>query len=280
MRLGAPVFSYNSPQEWVRRHVEKGLGAAYWPLPADASAETEEAYASAARAADLIIAEVGIWNNLLDSDEEKREANILYAIGRLRTADRIGARCCVNISGSCSAQWDGPHPDNLTEATFERIVWTTRRIIDEAAPERTVYTLEPMPWMYPCDADSTARLIEAVDRRAFGVHVDMVNMVNALEKVYATGDMARAYFERFAPHIRSVHAKDMTLGTGLTLHIDEALPGEGMFDFDALLRASAALEDIPVMAEHLRTEAEYDQAVSFLQSRARALGIEVLVARG
>lgn len=279
MRIGAPVTGYTTPVEWVRLHAERGLGAAYWPLPEGAARAEEEAYCQAAAQAGLVIAEVGVWNNVLDADPAGQEANIRHAIARLRTADRVGARCCVNIAGSRSAQWDGPHPDNLTEETFGHVVRITQRILDEAAPTRTAYTLEPMPWMFPHDADSTQRLIDAIDRPGFGVHVDMVNMVNGYEKVYRTGDLVRAYFARFAPYIRSVHAKDVRIGTGLTLHIDEALPGEGLFDFDALLTACAGLRDVPVMAEHLPTEAAYAQAVAFLRERAQALGLPLDVAR-
>lgn len=278
MRLGAPVTGYHNAAEWVRLHAERGLGAAYWPLPEGASPQEEAAFCTAAAEAGLVIAEVGIWNNVLDEEPNTREANIRHAIARLKTADRVGARCCVNIAGSRSAQWDGPHPRNLTEETFACVVRTTQRILDEAAPKRTFFTLEPMPWMYPHDADSTQRLIDAIARPTFGVHVDMVNMINAYEKVYATGALIRDYFARFAPYIRSVHAKDVCIGNGLTLHIHEALPGEGLLDFDALLTASAGLTDLPVMAEHLKTDAEYAQAVGFLQKRAAALGIRPDVA--
>lgn len=279
MRIGAPVSGFRNAREWVQLHIDRELGAAYWPLPVEASSDEEAAYVSEAKAADLVIAEVGIWNNVLDSDRGKREANIQYAIARLRTADRVGARCCVNVAGSRGARWDGPHPKNITEETFRMIVATTQRIIDEAQPRHTAFSLEPMPWMYPYDIESLERLIEAVDREAFGVHVDMVNLVNAFDKVYRTGEYTRAFIGRFSGMIRSVHAKDVRLTDELTLHIEEALPGEGIFDFDALLTECAALRDIPVMAEHLETDAEYRRAVDFLKKRSAALGIVPSIAR-
>ncbi len=274
MRLGAPVFDWSTPEEWALNHVKKGLGAAYWPLGEGAPPEEEEAFLKAAQRHGLMIAEVGIWNNLLDSDPVRREENIQYAIRRLRTADRVGARCCVNISGSRSAFWDGPHPDNLSEETFRQVVETTRRIMDGAAPKRTCYTLEPMPWMLPYDVESLQRLIRAVDRPRFAVHADMCNLVNAFQKVYRTGEMTREFFDAFGPLIRSVHAKDTLLAVDrLTLHIDEAIPGRGVFDHDTLLSQCHGLGDIPVMAEHLQTQEEYDEATGFLLGKAAALGI-------
>ena len=111
MRLGAPVFRWTTPDTWAKAHVSKGFGAAYWPLAEGADVKEENAFLQAACDHDLVIAEVGIWNNLLDQNPEKQEANIQYAIARLRTADRVKVRCCVNISGSKGSFWDGPHPD-------------------------------------------------------------------------------------------------------------------------------------------------------------------------
>ncbi len=274
MRLGAPVFDWSTPDEWAFNHVRKGFGAAYWPLGEEATLKEEEAFLEAAQRHGIVIAEVGIWNNLLDCNVIRREENIQYAIRRLRTADRAGARCCVNISGSRSTFWDGPHPDNLSEETFRQVVETTKRIIDEAAPKRTCYTLEPMPWMLPYDVESLQRLIKAVDRPHFAVHVDMCNLVNAFQKVYSTGEMTRAFFDAFRPLIRSIHAKDTILREDrLTLHIDEAIPGRGVFDYDTLLRECHRLGDIPVMAEHLQTPEEYDEATGFLLDKAASLGI-------
>lgn len=278
MRFGAPVFDFSTPDEWVDRHVQEGLGAAYWPLHHDAPADQEQAYVAAARKRGLVIAEVGVWNNLLDRDETTRERNICYAIERLALAERIGARCCVNIVGSLSPTWDGPHPDNYAPQTLDQIVTITRRIIDAVNPKTAKYALEPMPWMIPDDADSMAWLLETVDREALGVHVDMVNMMNSPKKVYATGGLTRAFFERFGARICSVHAKDLRLDAGLTTHIDEALPGEGLFDFETLLDCCAGLSDLPVMAEHLETQAQYHQAISFLQGRAQLLALRYDVA--
>ncbi|NLG25306.1 MAG: TIM barrel protein, partial [Clostridiales bacterium] len=134
MRLGAPVFGTGNAEEWAAAHVRKGYGATYWPLGEGAADAEVDAYVDAAKRHGLAIAEVGVWNNVLDPIPERREANIRYAIARLRTAERVGARCCVNISGSLSDQWDGPHPGNLTDETFRRVVETTRRIIDAVNP--------------------------------------------------------------------------------------------------------------------------------------------------
>lgn len=278
MRIGAPVFNCSGPEAWAMRHVERGYGAAYFPLSSAADPGEIEAYADAARRHGLVIAEIGVWNNLFDRDPARRKANLLYAVEQLRLADRVGARCCVNISGSLGRTWDGPHPDNLTEATYRRVVEDVRAIIDAAKPQNTYYTLEPMPWMFPHSIEDLARLIGDVDRERFAVHVDMCNLVNSFDLVYRTGELTRAFFREFGPLIRVVHAKDTAIGDGLTLHIDEAIPGEGLFDYEALLSACDALDpDLPVMCEHLETEAEYLKASGFIQEKAARMGIQPLL---
>ncbi len=279
MRLGAPVFNFQSAEEWAQRHIEKGFGAAYWPLSADADRALEQEYVAAAAQHNLVIAEVGIWNNLLDANAQKREDNIRYAIARLEQAERVGACCCVNISGSRSEIWDGPHPLNMTAETFDMVVATTRRILDAVRPVRTHYTLEPMPWMYPSDLESTLRLVEAVNRPGFGVHVDMCNMMSGCDRVYRSGEITREYFAACGSMIHSVHLKDVAINADLPVHIREVIPGTGVFDHETLLKECAKLTDVCVMSEHLSSPEQYDQAVGFIKATAQKLDLSFTAAR-
>lgn len=280
MRIGAPVSGFRNAREWVALHVERALGAAYWPLPVEASTDEVAEYVSAAKQADLVIAEVGVWNNTIDSDPRKRDENIAYAIARLRTAEQVGARCCVNVAGSRGSVWYGPHPDNLTEETFDMVVKATQQIIDAVGPTHTTFTLECSPWMYPYDIASLAMLADAVDREAFAVHVDMVNLVNAFSKVYETGELTRDFFREFGNLVRSVHLKDFRIAENLvSMHIDEVPPGQGIFDLDALLLECDRLYDIPVMLEHLDSDAAYRKATEHVKKRAVVLGIKPSASR-
>ena len=275
MRLGAPVYGCNNASEWVEAHFEKGYKAAYWPLRDDAPIATVNEYLRAAGDNDIVIAEVGIWNNMLDPDAEKRRQNFDASVKRLETAEYVGARCCVNISGSRSNIWDGPHPLNLTKETYDMVVETTQRLIDKVNPQNTCFTLEPMPWMYPHDEADVLNLIRDIDRKAFAAHVDMVNLVNSYDKYIATGALTDRFFKALAPYIRSVHMKDTKIiPDRLTLHIDEALPGEGEFDYQTLLKNCAALhEDLPMMIEHLSKPEEYDRAAANIRRTAAEMGL-------
>jgi len=278
MRLGAPLYDDTAtPEAWIAALKRRQFRAAYCPLGVDASQTIREEYAQAAREADVVIAEVGAWCNPLSPNTEEAASGFALCVDSLRLADEIGARCCVNISGNQGAgAWDGPDPANLTDAAFDRVVASMQRIIDTAAPERADYCLEPMPWMYPHSVASYVSIIEAVDRDRFAVHFDPVNLLNSLEKHYASGELIREFVAKLGDRTRSVHAKDQKIDTALTLRLDEAPPGEGDLDFDSFLEALAGLDpDLPLLVEHLDSPEAYERAVGFLRERAAKLSLSL-----
>jgi sugar phosphate isomerase/epimerase len=277
MRLGGPIFTKPAdPESWAAACRAKGYRAAYCPLPMDASEADCAEWSAAAARADLVIAEVGAWSNPLSPDEAERRAALAKCQKALALAERVGARCCVNISGSRGAKWDGPHPANLTDETFDMIAASVREIVDAVRPRRTFYTLETMPWMYPDSTESYERLLAAVDRPAFAVHFDPVNLVASPQLYARSGEMIRDFVRRLGPSIRSCHAKDILLAEKLTVHLDEVRPGAGGLDYRAFLSAVAALApEMPVMLEHLPAEAEYDLAAAHLREVARSEGLNL-----
>lgn len=277
MRLGGPVFQdCSDPDGWIAALQRCGYTAAYCPVNSEADRATVQAYATAAREAGVVIAEVGAWSNPLSPDEETRRVALEKCQRQLALADEIGARCCVNISGSRAERWDGPHADNLTPETFHLIVETVRGIIDAVKPKRTYYTLETMPWMYPYSADSYLRLIEAIDRERFAVHLDPVNLVCSPQRFYRNGDLIRECFAKLGPYIRSCHAKDIALSDRLTTHLDETRPGLGNLDYRVYLQELNKLDpDIPLMLEHLEAEEEYALAADYIRSIAGQGGVKI-----
>ncbi len=276
MRLGAPIFEeYQDPDEWVAAVRRCGYSAAFCPVTPDAGDEVIAAYAEAAATADIVIAEVGAWSNPLSRREDERATAFDKCKASLDLADRIGARCCVNIAGSLGEKWDGPCPDDLTEEAFDLIVDTVREIIDAVGPTRTYYTLETMPWMYPDSADSYLRLLAAINRERFAVHFDPVNLICSPQRYFANAAFVRDCLRKLGPRIRSCHAKDVRLDTRLTVHLDEVRLGMGALDYRAFLTEVAQLGDMPVMLEHLASAEEYSLAADHLRFVAREANIDL-----
>ncbi len=274
MRLGGPVFPEQlEPEQWINALRLRGYRAAYCPATAQDSLQLIQDYAQAARRADIVIAEVGAWSNPLSADETTRQAALQHCQQQLALADEIGALCCVNISGSRGERWDGPHPLNLTQDTFDKIVESVRSIIDAVRPRRAFYTLETMPWMYPDSAESYLALLQAIGRPQFAVHFDPVNIICSPQRYYSNARLLKEFFEKLGPHIKSCHAKDVQLKTSLTVHLEEVRAGLGELDYPAFFRAANRVNpELPLMIEHLETEQEYNLAAAYLKGVASSCG--------
>ncbi|MCF7972412.1 MAG: sugar phosphate isomerase/epimerase [Phycisphaerae bacterium] len=274
IRLGGPVFgSVNDPDQWIAALKQLGYSAAYCPVGPEAGDDTVKAYARAAARANIVIAEVGAWSNPLSSDDQERQAALTKCREGLALADRIGARCCVNISGSRGPQWAGPSEKNLTDETFDMIVATTRAILDEVKPTRTFFTLEAMPWAYPDSPESYVRLLKAIDRKQFAVHLDPTNLVCSPQRYYNNGQLIQECFRLLGPHIKSCHAKDVLLSTEALTHLSEVRIGLGRLDYAVFLKALSRLGDVPLMLEHLPNAQEYQLAAQQVRSVAHSIGL-------
>ena len=150
MRLGtSSPLAHTTPEDWAQRQQSLGLQAVNFHLTCGDDPALIDATVAEAQAHGLTIAEVGVWRNMLDPDEDRRQAAIRYTIGQLELADRIGARCCVNILGARGPRWDGAYKQNFTRETWQLGVQTIRQVIDAVNPKNTYFTIESMPWMYP-----------------------------------------------------------------------------------------------------------------------------------
>ena len=277
MRLGGPlVDSFDTPEGYVAAVRELGFAASYCPVDESADDDTVAAYAAAAAAAGIVIAEVGAWSNPISPDDAERAEALAQCKRKLDLAERIGARCCVNIAGSRGPKWDGPDADNYSEASFDLIVESVREIIDAVKPTRTAYTLEAMPWAPPDSPDSYLALLRAVDRPGFAVHLDPVNIVNSPARYYGSGALLRECFAKLGPHNRSVHAKDIVLSAKLTTHLDECRPGTGGLDYRTFLAEMAKLPaDTPILLEHLSGAEEYRLAAEHVRAVAAEIGVSL-----
>ncbi|MBU0606588.1 MAG: sugar phosphate isomerase/epimerase [Armatimonadetes bacterium] len=278
MRLGAHLYKpFGNAEEWAAVVKGYGYSAAYCPIGPDADDATVAAYADAAARHDIIIAEVGAWSNPISPDPTEAAAALDKCQQGLALADRIGARCCVNIAGARGQKWDGPHPDNLSPATFDLIVQSVREIIDTVQPTRSFYTLETMPWVPPHTPQSYADLIAAIDRPQCAVHLDPVNMVNGVLPYVSNAAMIRESFALLGPMIRSCHAKDIRLEEQLTTHLNEVRPGLGGLDYRVYLEELSQLEpDVCLMIEHLPSEEEYLLAVDHIRAVAAEIGVSFI----
>jgi sugar phosphate isomerase/epimerase len=275
MRLGVSLDTpSDDPEEMALAYVEAGYSAAVCPSVSLDQPERIRAIRESFARHDVTLAEVGVWNNMLDPDPARRTANLEANVRALALADEVGAFCCVNIAGSFHpTRWDGPHPRNLSAEAFELTAQNVRHIIDAVQPRRASYSLETMPWVIPDSPDSYLRLIEAVDRPMFRVHLDPVNLINCPSRYYRNADFLRECFANLGPWIVSCHAKDILMRDQLTVHLDEVRPGLGTLDYKVFLQEINRMPgDVPLLLEHLPQE-DYPAAREYVLGVAAQAGL-------
>lgn len=270
MRLGfSSSLEHKNPQEWAEKHAALGLRSVVFPVNHEADFGLIDEYVAEARKNDLLIAEVGVWRNTLAKDKAEREKWIDYAAGELMLADRIGARCCVNVLGTpCGPRWDGGYKGNFSKEVWDEGVKMIREVIDRAKPSRTKFSIESMPWMIPTGPDEYLRLIEDVDRDAFGVHLDMVNMINNPQRYFFNDEFLKECFEKLRGRILSCHLKDIKLKEEYTFQLQETACFDGNLDI-ALYAELATNEDkdMPMIIEHLASDEEYLASLKLVRSK-------------
>lgn len=275
IRLGGQldIGSEKDPVKIAKMHADFGYSASYSPEPVHDSSYIRS-YREAFAAEDIVIAEIGIWKNLLAPEDDLRQANFNFACERLAFADELGVRCCVSWVGSLAPGVKrGPHPDNLSQRGFDLTVEAVRKLIDAVKPKRCKFGLETMQFLLPDSAEVYRELVLAVDRKSFGVHLDPVNLILSPRMYFNNGALLRHCFELLGPWVVSCHAKDIILHDQNALHLDETVPGRGNLDYATYLTEISKLPgDTPLMMEHLKPE-EYACSRDHIVSVARRHGI-------
>ncbi len=276
VRLGGPVFNAPAdPEALARAHRDLGYSAAYCPNVSLQDATRIKAVREAFARHHVVIAEVGRWVNLLDADPQKRAANLRTVTEGLALAEEVGALCCVDIAGSFNEQvWYGPHPDNLSRRFFDAAVENARKIIDAVKPRRAKFAYEMMGWALPDSPEACLKLLRAVDRKAFAVHLDPCNLINSPTRFYRNTALLNECFDKLGRWIVSCHAKDLAWEIEMNVHFREVIPGRGQLDYATYLRRLAALpHQPPLMLEHLANATEYQQAATHIRQVGAAAGL-------
>jgi len=265
----------DDPREIARAHTAFGYRAAFCPRASLSDPGRIRAIREAFAKEGVVIAECNAWGNMIDTNEERRRQMLERVRESLALADEVGALCCVNYLGTFEPESKiGPHPDNLTAKGFDLCVEVVRAIVDAVKPRRAKFCLEMMQWILPDSPEAYVELIKAVDRPAFGAHLDPVNLIVSPRLYFDNGALIRRCFQTLGPWIVSCHAKDIILRGNLALHLDEIRLGLGRLDYRTYLRELDRLgRETPLMLEHLASPEEYALARDQVFAVGRELGI-------
>jgi sugar phosphate isomerase/epimerase len=132
-----------------------------------------------------------------------------------------------------------------------------------------------MGWALPDSPDSYVKLIKAVERDAFAVHLDPCNLVNSPGRFYRNAELIHECFDKLGPWVVSCHAKDLTWDVEMNVHFREVRPGTGSIDYEAYMHRLAGLpHSPPLMLEHLPNAEEYNKARLHILELGKKLDLE------
>ena len=270
MKLGVSTdWGVSNAKEWIEKNTSLGLESVVFPLDSNADDKKIDEYCKAAQEAGITIAEVGIWRNAIDADRDTANANLEYSIKQLALADKISAKCCVNVAGAFSgSRWDGPHRDNYSKEAWNKTVKMVQKVIDEVNPKHTYFTIEAMPWMIPSSPKEYLNLIEDVARDRFAVHMDIINMTNCPERYFFPEEFLEECFDLLKGQIKSCHLKDILLLQDYTFMLKECACGEGTYPIEKYAELATREDpDMPMIIEHLGSNEAYRDSVLYVKER-------------
>ena len=220
MRIGINFTPpHDSPDQWAEILVDRGFRATSFPVDYRAPVSLIDAYVKAAREHDIRIAEVGVWNSPHCPDPDRAKAAQTRCLEQFRLAEYIHADCCVNVSGAAGEKWFYCYRENFDQALYRKNVEFIQRLCDQVNPQHTVYALEPMQWMVPWSPQQYLQFLRDVDRKGFGVHMDIFNFVRDPYGYTHQEELMEEAFSLLGGSIASSHIKDITMREGTTVMI-------------------------------------------------------------
>lgn len=267
MRIGINFTPpHDSPEQWAEILADRGFRATSFPVDYRAPINLIDAYVKAAKDRDIRIAEVGVWDSPHLPDLEKAKNVQTRCLEQFRLAEYVHANCCVNVSGAAGEKWFYCYRENFDEALYHKNVEFIQHLCDTVKPEHTVYALEPMQWMLPWNPQQYLQFLRDVDRKGFGVHMDIFNFVRDPYSYTHQEELMEEAFSLLGNSIASSHLKDITMHVGTTVMIQETPIGTGEGKLECYLHHLSQLSaDAPVLIEHLDTLEEYETAMAFLR---------------
>lgn len=282
MRLGG-YFGANSIEQ-LKPICEKldiyGLSAI--PAPGRLAEMTENEcaeFGELAKQLGIVVGEAGMWENLMTENADTRTARIDKTRAMLRNADIMGCHCVMTLIGTRdpSDAALAPHPYMYTEKCKAEFRDVVLRILDGLELQNTKYCIEPWHNTFFYQPEDIRGFIDKVDHPSFGLHLDMMNMVNQ-EYFYNTTELINKTFDMLADTVASVHLKDVRCDFGhMFLKWDEVYIGDGVMDYETFLkRISNLLPDVPCYCEHMPEERDYALCFSRLHHIAKKIGTHFL----
>lgn len=156
------------------------------------------------------------------------------------------------------------------------------RSLEKAAGKHDVLIAEVGAWSNPISPDTEAAN-QAIKKCIAGLQLAdqlgarcCVNMITSPQDYFNNGKLIQEMFAVLGPHIKSCHAKDITLREDNYIpQLDEIRAGLGTLDYGTFLQELAKLDDVPLMMEHLETDEEYTLAANYIRTVGQSVQVDI-----
>jgi sugar phosphate isomerase/epimerase len=220
-----------------------------------------------------IVQATGYNPQLTHADDAVLASELGRLWGAFEAARDLGSEMIISGCGSRHpTHFYGPHPDNHTPATRERLIASLRQVVPFAEATGVTLALECHVTTALDSPEHIREILDAVDSRYVRANFDPVNLLGDFQKVWSNGHAMRHMWKTLGTcYTKSAHIKDVVTDADFVVHISEAAPGEGFLDLDAYFEVCTQLgEDTAVIVEHLpadRARAAIDYVKQAAQQR-------------
>ena len=191
-------------------------------------------------------------------DAGERDAAQDHYARLLRHGNMLDAHCV-----GFSTYGDRGKPGMWTEATWERCLDSVARLAEQAERAGMDVAAHPHAMAPLCSVERYREMLDRTGSPRLKVLIDIVNLTWP-QRVFDTTALVDEVFDELGGDIAALHAKDVIIsgGSGVSaakglgvIHVDEAVPGTGFMDFDAIVRRLDMLDhDVTVHVEHFEYE--------------------------
>jgi sugar phosphate isomerase/epimerase len=217
---------------------------------------------------------VGNYGGGLCSDDSGERASASkFLTDMVHLSRKLGSPNTYFRPGSMSdaGAWT-PHPENRSNAVFDRLVDSAKKACRVAESEGVDLAIEGGVVCPLYSAQRVRDFIDAVGSPALKFNMDPVNFVGSIEQAYGNTDLLNEFYDLLPDRILGAHAKDFTLVSTLLPRFEETIIGEpeSMLDQITFLRGMQKVcPDAHILIEHLP-----DEKVPFAADGLRRAAVE------
>lgn len=158
----------------------------------------------------ISVSVLGCYVNIIDSDEEARQKNLLSFRDSLAVATRLKAGVVATETGSVSAS--GYTPANYTEAAYQDMLISVRQMVEDAEKFGVIVGIEPGVNHPLHDNLTVRRLLDDVNSPNLKVVFDLANLVSH-DNVNRQAELLAEATALYGREIYAFHLKDFQFGS-------------------------------------------------------------------